>query len=145
MSVLSHSAPANIKGLRVTADTKFAARLRSFHFPSTLEKLRKLSAIALSACICTSLIFFVELNPCLETFHKALAISPHRLTGVAMVFPTLKAPVSSVFLNFPMYDSIQINITIIPILLKLSNIRRFAILTQISINTMKNERLMMND
>jgi len=103
LSELATLAPAIIHGLRVHADTALIRTLTIFwyHFPSTLEKLRKLFANALSVCLLTSAIFLVELYPCLGIFASPFASSPHRLTGVAIVFPVAKATVPIPCVNFP--------------------------------------------
>ncbi|MEI7918759.1 MAG: hypothetical protein WCH65_00670 [bacterium] len=103
MSVLATPAQAIINGLRVHADTALIGTLTIFwyHFPSTLEKLRKLFANALSVCLLTSAIFLVELYPCLGIFASPFASSPHRLTGVARVFPVARAAVPMPCVIFP--------------------------------------------
>gem|GEM_PF-5167857 len=66
-----------------------------------MEKLRKLSVKAFTVCMPTSAVFFTELFHCLRTFTQAFHISPHRLNGVAMVFPVLSAAAFAPCVNFP--------------------------------------------
>jgi len=53
LTVPATCAQTNITGLRVTADTKFTHHFINlwYRFPVTFEKLRKLSATALTDCI----------------------------------------------------------------------------------------------
>ena len=53
-------------------------------------------------CFQTSAVFFAELFPCIRIFATAFPISPHRLNGVAMVFPVLRVALFIPSLNFPM-------------------------------------------
>ena len=112
LSPLAILAPAIIAGLRVTEDTKLRGTLIIFwyHFPSTLEKLRKLSTKASTVCLPTSAAFFAELFPCLNIFATALPASPIILTGVATVFPSLRGTVFNHWVIFPIISFIKINI-----------------------------------